>query len=105
MQVWQRRSIIIGLVVAATLEVGLFLGTSARNRPYRPAKLAATVTIDPNIGETFAPAPQETVAILTAEQAFAQQWRSNGRTVIPIPAGVTVRLGLHVRPRRAPPPG
>jgi len=57
-------------------------------------KQAATVTIDPNIGETFAPAPHDAAPKLTAEHAFAQQRRRNGRTVIPIPAGVTVRLGL-----------
>jgi hypothetical protein len=93
-QVLRRRSITIGGVVAAMLAVGVFLGTSTSQRPARTARLVATVTIDANIGETFAPAPKDSAPKLTAQQAFAQQRRRNGRTVIPIPAGVTVRLGL-----------
>jgi hypothetical protein len=76
------------------LAVGLYLGTSAGQPAARPAKLPATITIDPNIGETFAPAPQDAAPKLTAQQAFAQQRHRNGRAVIPIPPGVTVRLGL-----------
>ncbi len=94
MRAWQRRNIIIGIVVVAMLAVGLVLGLTAGQRPSRPATMATTVTIDSNIGETFAPAPQDAAPKLTAEQAFAQQRRRNGRGVIPIPSGVTVKLGL-----------
>ena len=109
MRAWQRRNIFMGFAVVAMLAVGLSLGITAGQRTSRPApvvntvtgqqpsraaSVAETVTIDSNIGETFAPAPQDAAPKLTAEQAFAQQRRRNGRSVIPIPSGVTVRLGL-----------
>jgi hypothetical protein len=90
MHVWQRRNIALALIVAA----GLYFGVSAGQHPFRPAQLTATVTIDPNIGETFAPAAPDAARKLTAQQAFALQRRRNGRPVIPIPSGVTVKLGL-----------
>jgi hypothetical protein len=99
----------MGFAAVAILAVGLSLGITADLRPSRPAAVAdtvagqrpsrlavvaETVTIDSNIGETFAPAPQDAAPKLTAEQAFAQQRRRNGRGASPIPAGVTVKLGL-----------
>ena len=71
MRAWQRRNIFIGFAVIAMLAVGLSLGITASQRPSRPAPVAntvagqwpsrpasvpETVTIDSNIGETFAPA-------------------------------------------------
>jgi hypothetical protein len=56
----------IGLV-AVMFAVGLLVGNSANQRPSHPAILVASVTIDPSIGETFAPAPQDGAPKLTAE--------------------------------------
>jgi hypothetical protein len=83
----------MGFAVIAMLAAGLPLAITVGQRPSCPAAVADTVTIDSNIGETFAPAPQDATPKLTAEQAFAQQRRRNGRSVIP-PSGVTVKLGL-----------
>jgi hypothetical protein len=94
MHIWQRRNIALALVVVAMVAAGLYFGVSAGQRPFRSAQLTATLTIDPNIGETFAPAGPGAAPKLTAQQAFAMQRRRNGRSVIPIPSGVTVKLGL-----------
>jgi hypothetical protein len=72
MRAWQRRNFVIGLVAVAALAAGLLLGITAA-QPSRPATVDTTVTIDPNIGETLAPAPQDATPTLTAEQAFAKQ--------------------------------
>jgi hypothetical protein len=95
MRAWQRGSVVItGVVALAMLATGLFLGIRASQGPTRPAPAATTITIDPNIGETFAPAPGDAAPKLTAQQAFVQRRRLNGRGPAPIPAGVTVKLGL-----------
>jgi hypothetical protein len=94
MRVWQRRNTIIGVAVAVVLTAGLVVGLTGIPASSRPARAATTIVIDSNIGETFAPAPRYAAPKLTAEQAFALQRRRHGRRVIPIPAGVTVRLGL-----------
>jgi predicted nucleic acid-binding protein len=59
MQAWQRRNIMIGFVAVAALAVGLFPRISADQPPSRPATVATTVTIDSNIRETLARAPQD----------------------------------------------
>jgi hypothetical protein len=95
MRAWQRRNmVIIGVAGLAMLGAGLFHGIRTSQGPARLATMATTITIDPNIGETFAPAPADAAPKLTALQAFAQQRRLRGRSVIPIPSGVTVKLGL-----------
>src|SRR6266852_5238592 len=67
MGAWQRRkAAIIGVAALAVVATGLVVGISASRSPTRPATVAATITIDPNIGETFAPAPTDAAPKLTA---------------------------------------
>jgi|SRR5215813_4734169 len=92
---WQRRkAVIVGVAALAIVATGLFVGIRPNRSPARPATVAAAITIDPNIGETFAPAPKDAAPELTAQQAFARHRQLNGRGAIPIPEGVTVELGL-----------
>jgi hypothetical protein len=95
MWAWQRRKVvIIGVAALAMVATGLFVGIRASRSPARTATVTATITIDPNIGETFAPAPTDAAPKLTAQQAFARHRQLNGRGAIPIPEGVTAELGL-----------
>src|SRR5262249_27098727 len=95
MWAWQRRKVvIIGVAAVALVATGIVVGIKASRSPPPTATVAATVTIDPNIGETFAPAPTGAAPKLTAQQAFARHRQLNGRGAIPIPAGVTAELGL-----------
>jgi hypothetical protein len=67
------------------------------------ATVPATVPINPNIGETFAPAPPSAAPALTAQQAwhrYAEQARSRNTT---IPSFVIAQLGLFTL--KASPPG
>ena len=50
MRMWQRRNIMIGFLVVAMLAVGLFLGSTAGQRPSRPATVATGGPADPRIG-------------------------------------------------------
>jgi len=55
----------------------------------------STITIDPQIGITFGPAPQDAAPKLTALQAFKRYERvGEVRQVPSIPSNVTVKLGL-----------
>jgi len=95
MWAWQRGIIaIIGLSTLATVAAGLFAGIRASRSPARPTTVTEAITIDPNIGQTFAPAPTDAAPKLTARQAFARHRQLNGRDAMPIPQGVTVKLGL-----------
>jgi hypothetical protein len=56
------------------------------------------VTIDPLVGETFAPAPASAAPRLTAGQTWARYATRLGATATAIPSGVRVRLGLLTLP-------
>jgi hypothetical protein len=58
----------------------------------------ATIMIDPQIGETFAPAPASAAPELTAQQAWARFERHLGAAHTAIPSGVHVQLGLFTLP-------
>jgi hypothetical protein len=59
----------------------------------------AVVTIDPNIGETFAPPPAAAQPALTATEAWVQHEQQAGAiSVTSIPSGVRVQLGLLTLP-------
>jgi hypothetical protein len=80
------------IVVPLTLLPGGGAASSAGTGPAAGAHHRsgrATITINPQAGETFAPAPASAAPKLTAQQAWA---RYNSHTGIP--SGVHVRLGL-----------
>jgi hypothetical protein len=69
--------------------------------PQAPARAAAehraprpTITIDPQTGMTFAPAPSSAAPALTAQQAWKRYARSAHSPRTTIPSWVTARLGL-----------
>jgi len=68
------------------------VGTSAHVRSLLSSR--STITINSQIGETFAPAPTSARPALTASQAWAKFARLNGFKHLSIPRGVTVSLGL-----------
>ena len=63
------------------------------------------VTIDPQAGETFAPAPATAAPKLTAQQAWARYAARHGSSVTALPSGVRVRLGLLTLPTGPQPDG
>ena len=80
-------------------------GTTRADDLQRSAPAAAgaapawrTITIDPQVGETFAPAPASAAPKLTAQQAWARYARQNGSDHTAIPSFVHVRLGLLTLP-------
>lgn len=86
--------------VSAVLVALTGCGTTRAADPHRPVRASAksaawhaAITIDPQIGETFAPAPASAKPRLTAQQAWA---RYTGETVIA--SGIRVRLGLLTLP-------
>jgi hypothetical protein len=95
--------IITGALAAGVLTAGLLAagcGTPARVRAHAAPALTATITIDPHIGETFAPAPAGARPALTAQQAWAKYTQAdNGyERGSAIPANVTAHLGLLTLP-------
>jgi len=97
----RRKRVISGAVVLGVLAAG-FLVARLQQVPARAATadraVPATITIDPQIGETFALAPSSATPRLTAQQAwqrYAEQAHSSRAT---IPSFVTARLGLYTLP-------
>ena len=93
----RRRAALAALLLVAVL-VSI---TQFRGAPARPAAASgtATVTIDPQIGETFSPAPAGARPALTAQQAWARYARLDPRDKNDaMPANVRVRLGLLTLP-------
>lgn len=101
MQMWQRRTfVIIGAVGVGLLAIGFF-AVRANRAPARAVTVSAvtsTITIDPQVGETFAPAPPDAAPALTAEQAYAQYAQLSGYSDTTVPSDVTVQLGLLTLP-------
>jgi hypothetical protein len=96
----RRKRVIIGAVVLAALAAGVivarFQETPAKATTATPG--TATITIDPSVGETFAPPPPSAQPGVTAQAAWAQYAALNGSNVTTIPASVTVQLGLLTLP-------
>jgi hypothetical protein len=97
----KRTRIIIGFaiflgVLAAGLLVTRLQQASARAGTHAVAP--AAITINQNLGETFAPAPPSATAALTAQQAWQQYAEHSGSTVTAIPTDVTAQFGLYTQP-------
>ena len=97
---WRR---LIGLAGVGVLGVGVTVVTVAGCAPARKVANATavrkTITIDPQVGETFAPAPASARPRLTAQLAWARYMRQLGyphRTALP--SVIRVRLGLLTLP-------
>src|SRR5712692_9229466 len=94
--------LVIGVIAPGILGVCLLVagcGTPARVRARDAPAVTATITIDPTIGETFAPAPAGARPALTAQQAWAKYTQVNTSYRHPaIPSNVTAHLGLLTLP-------
>ena len=97
----QGRRVLVGAAILGALAVVLFV-TRLPRTPARAATsasaAAATVTIDPSVGETFAPAPPSSAPGLSAQQAWTQFAQLNGASDTSMPSTVTVQLGLLTLP-------
>src|SRR5215470_8299604 len=73
---------------------------ASRARVITASAVQSTITIDPHVGETFAPPPAEASPPLTAQQAWAQfiQSSTTGSGGTAIPSTVTAQLGLFTLP-------
>jgi hypothetical protein len=99
----RRRVLGVGVTVVLVTVVGRGTSRSADLQRSAPAAAGAaserrTITIDPQVGETFAPAPASAVPKLTAQQAWARYMRQNGDDHTAIPPFVRVQLGLLTLP-------
>jgi hypothetical protein len=74
-------------------------GTPVPARAYTASAVTATITVDPQVGETFAPAPADAAPALTAQQAWANYTQvDTSYSDSAIPSNVTVQLGLLTLP-------
>src|SRR6266542_2207708 len=101
---------IMGALGSAVLAGGLLAVVShhaearsrqATDRHVRAATVStvtSTITINSQIGMTFAPSPAGAAPALTAEQAWAQEEAAEGSSDTTIPSDVTVQLGLLTLP-------
>ena len=96
------KTVIIGAAVLASLAAGLLVARLQQSAvPARAATISAvtaTITIDPQVGETFAPAPSSTAPGISAQAAWVQYAQQNGSTETSIPANMTAQLGLLTLP-------
>jgi len=92
----RRKRLITGAAVLGVLVTGFILARLPKT-PVRAATVMSavttTVTIDPSVGETFAPAPSSSAPSMSAQKAWARYARLNGSSVTAIPSSVTVQLG------------
>jgi hypothetical protein len=107
----RRRSRLVAMVTALAvaaagtgIAVWAFSGEPRNVGPASSPEPIATVTIDPRIGETFAPAPPSAHPSISAQEAWAQYATLNGSKKTTIPADVSVRLGLLTIPLGGPSP-
>jgi hypothetical protein len=89
-------------VALAVLGVSLLLagcGSRQLGRPVTTPAVTSTITIDPELGETFAPPAASAAPAMTAQQAWAAYTQVNTSYSTPaIPSEVTVQLGLFTLP-------
>lgn len=64
----------------------------------RTTAVPAAITVDPDVGETFAPPPADAAPALTAAQAYSQWQQQVGVADAGVPADATVQLGLLTLP-------
>lgn len=62
------------------------------------ADVARTITIDPDVGEVFAPPPKGAAPAMTAEEAWAAYDKVDASAGTAIPSDVSVSLGLLTLP-------
>jgi|SRR5262245_6814338 len=89
--------VIIGALGLAVLSISVvaFRASIAHANAIRAIALTKTITIDPNVHETFAPPPSTATPAMTPLQAFSQwEQQDSGPRVAAIPANVAVHLGL-----------
>jgi hypothetical protein len=94
-------AVLVGGVLAAVSHHAEAGFRQAAGRPARAnavSSVTSTITINSQIGMTFAPAPPGAVPALTAEQAWAQEAGVEGSSGTTIPSNVTVQLGLLTLP-------
>ncbi len=86
--------------VTAAVAIVLLTAGCGTSVPVRTAEaVTATITIAPDVGETFAPAPASARPALTAQQAWAQYTHHDASyRKATIPSTVTVHLGLLTLP-------
>ena len=92
---------VLGVSVVLIAVVGCGTTRSADRHLSASAAAASgrrTITIDPHVGETFAPAPASAAPQLTAQQAWARYTRRTGDDHTAIPSFVRVQLGLLTLP-------
>jgi hypothetical protein len=89
----------LALVGAVATGVLLTAGCSTPGATHTVDAVTATITIAPDIGEIFAPAPASARPALTAQQAWAEYTHHDASyRKAPIPSSVTVHLGLLTLP-------
>jgi hypothetical protein len=94
-------AVIAALTAAIIVPLTVLPGGDASPSAHPPAQSAtkhATITIDPQVGDTFAPAPASATPKLTAQQAWARYMRHIGNARVVIPSTVHVQLGLFTLP-------
>lgn len=96
----RRRSILLSAVGLVVVAVGVLVAQTNLDRAQAITVTAVTtkITINSQIGETFAPPLNTASPTLTAEQAYAQYEQHIGSSATTIPSGVTVQLGLLTLP-------
>lgn len=98
-----KKRVIAGAVILGIIAAGLFIVIARpSNTPARAATtngaVTTTITIDPTVGETFAPPPLSAQPSLTAQDAWAQYAALAGSSVTTVPSNVSVQLGLLTLP-------
>jgi hypothetical protein len=97
----QRRTyLIVGALGVAALAGGLFAAQtgSGHAQTIRETALNTTLTIDPDVNETFAPPPSDAAPAMSAQQAYTQWEQPTGAASTAIPANATAQLGLLTLP-------
>lgn len=101
-----RRRIIGPAIAVAVLGASLLAagcGTSAPGLAHTLSAVTSTTTIDPQVGETFGPAPSGATPALTPQQAWASGTQADASdeasdSSSAIPANVTPQLGVLTLP-------
>jgi hypothetical protein len=97
-----KKRVLLGAIAVGVLTVKVVSVAELHQGSARATTVSAvtsTITIDPNVGETFAPAPPTAVPTMTAQQAWASYTQvDTSYTSSAIPSDVTVQEGLLTLP-------
>ncbi len=96
----KRKTFIVAGAIGITAVAGglLTLAGVGQAQAIRATAVPATITIDPDVGETFAPPPGNAAPSLTAAQAYTRWRQQVGGDGTAIPGDATVQLGLLTLP-------